>query len=71
MGIPYLNDLYFLFLEFLGAAAHTVFLNIFISLKVLEKYFRTSYLQSEAVNELKANFICQEATPVSLNQYTA
>ena len=24
MGIPHLNYLYFLFLEFLGAAAHTV-----------------------------------------------
>ena len=24
MGIPHLNDLCFLFLEFLGAAAHTV-----------------------------------------------
>ena len=47
------------------------FLNIFISLKEVEKYFRTSYLQNEAVNELKANFICWEATRVSLNLNTA
>ena len=28
-------------------------------------YFRTSYLQNKAVNELKDNFICREATRVS------
>ena len=33
------------------------FLNIFISLKVSYKHFKTSYLQNKAVNELKGNFI--------------
>ena len=42
------------------------FLNIFISFINIMKHFRTSYLQNEAVNELKVNFISREATHVSL-----
>ena len=48
-----------------------ILLEHFISLKVLQKHFRTSYLQNEAVNELNANFICPEATRFSLNENTA
>ena len=56
-GAPHIIFYHLLFCK------NVYFLNIFISLEV----FRNSYLQNEAVNELKDNFICQEATRVSLN----
>ena len=47
-----------------------IYFHIFIYFhffKSITKVFQTSYLQNEAVNELNDNFICREATRVSLN----
>ena len=51
-----------------GVAGHTVLAEFDECYKSMKKYFRFSCLQNEAVNEIKANFICREFTCVSLNE---